>query len=352
MIPISAKSERLFRLGVDHAVMSIFEGCAPFQLLMKNLFALSILILTSNCCYAQTAPDLVGELGKKLGTTLTVVGVLVKGPLKGAESGPNLIVQMINDSVTQSFIQIPVSTEYGIYLHEPLPAMEFGTTYRFRAYETGAFVGLPADARREASLIIQATYFYFRNELMLISGVKIDPVEFSPASFVGRNALLSGFAKNDKDGSVIESTKWKLRLIGFRPWTESEIGKTAEVYGKIRTSKNPGEYEVENGSVRLVRLEDQLGKMVKLRGTTHSLNGHWWFDYRGTDVYVENLRDLENTPGDNDWRAMEVTGILETLSRKDQIRLDVNPNPYRTLNYIVRKASWVPIDALLAPEVK
>ncbi|MBK8141829.1 MAG: hypothetical protein IPK57_13135 [Chitinophagaceae bacterium] len=45
-------------------------------------------------------------------------------------------------------------------------------------------------------------------------------------------------------------------------WTNSEMGKLAEVYGLIRETKTEGVYDVENCQHRLVSLKDQLGKTV------------------------------------------------------------------------------------------
>jgi hypothetical protein len=337
--------------------------CVIKNWLMKRLLAFSILLQVSHVCLAQNNKipvlinnpgkqfELIGQLGEKLGSTLTVRGMIVEGPSKGYEDGPNLVVQVINDSSTQQPVQIPVSPYFGEFGKNALPALKNGATYRLRVYETGEFVGTPPGAYKEAGISLQTSGFYFRNRLIVISAEKIDPIGWSPASFVGQNALLSGVAKNENDTAVIQTAEWKLRLIGSGKWTDAEIGKLAEVYGNIRETKTKGVYNVENARPRLVRLEDQLGKTVKLRGTAISMNGHWWFNYRGIDMYVEKMEELPDWTADNHFRPLEITGILEQAEFPDIDQLSVVTNPGLKTYYIVRKASWIPIAGLLAPEL-
>ena len=329
---------------------------------MKRLIVLSLFLQVSNFCLSQNNSfqeqfnnpnkqiGLHGQLGKKLGSTLTIRGIIVDKSSKGYQDGLNLIVQMINDSSIQQLVIIPLSPYFGKFGVKPLPNLENGSTYRLRVYETGEFVGVPTDAYKEAGIILQTSEFYFQNRLIVISGEKIAPIVWSPINFVGQNALLSGIAKNENDTALIETLKWKLRLIGFRKWIDSENGKLVEVYGKIEQTETDGIYNVKNCQPRLLKLEDQLGKPVKLRGRAISLNGYWWFNYRGTDIYVEEMANLPNWTTNNHFRPMEVTGILEqaALPRLDQITLKTNRD--RKLYYIIRKASWTPITELLVPE--
>jgi hypothetical protein len=330
--------------------------------LMKGLIILPILFLLYNSCLCQnnvtqvqiTNPnkqiELIGQLGKELGRTLTVQGIIVDKSSKGHQGGLNLTVQTINDSLIQQLITIPLSPYFGKFGVSPLPKFENGSTYRLRIYETGEFVGIPTNAYEEAGIIMQTSGFYFQNRLIVISGKKINPIEWSPNNFIGQNALLSGIAKNKNDTAFIKTSKGKLRLIGCRKWTESEIGKLAEVYGKIEPTEADGTYNLRNCNPRLVKLEDQIEMIVKLRGRAISLNGYWWFNYRGTDIYVERMEELPNWTIDNHFRPMEITGILEqaVLPRLDQITLKTNRDS--KLYYIIRKPSWTPLEKLLAIE--
>ncbi len=294
--------------------------------------------------------QLVGKLGEKFGTTLTVKGIIVDGPSKGHRGGPNLRVQMINDKATQHLIQIPLSPYFGKFGEAPLPQLKNGSTYSLRVYETGEFVGVPSDAYQEAGMMLQTSGFYFQNKLIVISAEKISPIEWSPVDFLGQDALLSGIASNENDTAVIQTSKWKLQLPGCNKWTESEIGKPAEVYGKIQETATKFTYNVENCQSGLVRLEDQLGKTVRLRGRAMSMNGYWWFNYRGTDIYIENMAQMPNWTTNNHFRSMEITGTLEQAELPDIDQITLKANPDRKLYYIVRKASWIPIE-LLVPEL-
>ena len=329
---------------------------------MTRLIVFALITLTNNFCFSQdighqiqiTNPKeqakLIGQLGKPLGTTLTVQGIIVDISSKGYKDGLNLTVQNINDSSIQELITIPLAPYFGKFGDKPFPKLEKGSTYQLRVYETGEFVGIPSEAYKEAGIILQTTGFYFQNRLIVLSAEKIKPIKATPNNFVGQIALISGIAKNENDTAYINASKGKLRLIGFRKWTTSEIGKLAEVYGKIEQTETKGIYNVRDCNPRLVKLEDQIGMIVKLRGKAISLNGYWWFNYRGTDIYVEKMEELPNWTVDNHFRPMEITGILEqaVLPRLDQITLKTNRDS--KLYYIVRKPSWTPIDKLLAIE--
>jgi hypothetical protein len=309
----------------------------------------------------QLKYDFIGELGEKLGTMLTVRGFICDGEHKGFESGPCLLVQMINEKCIQQFIQIPVSPYFGEFgeqlprdfgklSEKSLPKLENLSTYSFRVYETGAFVGIPGEAYSEAGIALQMPGFYFQNKLIVVSGEKTDSIVWSPAQFIGREALLSGTAKNENDQPVIHSSKWKLILKGSDKWTDANTGKLAEVYGKIQQDQKNGFYYVENCQPRLVKLKDQLGKKVKLRGAAWSMNGYWWFNYRGANMYVENMEKLPGWTGENHGSEIEISGTLEQASLPDLDEITTRINPGLKTYFIVRQASWSPIDGLLTAE--
>jgi hypothetical protein len=300
--------------------------------------------------------ELIGELGVKLGETATVEGTIVEGRFKGYEGGPNLVVAVVNGKRTQHLIQVPISPYFGEFGKanfdgKPNPKCDIGSTYRLRVYETGEFVGVPSDAYREAGIGLQTTGFYFRNSLRVISGEKIDAIECHPNDFLDRDALLSGFAKNELGAPTIVSSTWKLILADAAVWSDAEIGKCAEVFGTIRTTEAENTYRVEKCRARLTSLDDQLGKRVALRGTARSRNGHWWFNYRGTDMYVDGMNNLPNWTADNHWRPIEVTGVLEqdALPRIDQISLKSDRD--LATYFVVRHPKWTPVDELLTPEL-
>lgn len=335
---------------------------------MKRVATILCLTAATSNCVAQEAKipvaitrpadqfELIGELGLKLGQTATVEGTVIEGPFKGYEGGPNLLVKVINGRATQHLIQIPISPYFGKFgeAHfggKPLPMVENGSSYRLRVYETSAFVGVPSDAYREAGIALQTTGFYFRNSLKVLSGDKINAIVWNPIQFLDRDALLSGVAKNENDVATIQSSGWKLILTDVDKWTDAQTGKHAEVYGTVRATEFRDTFRVEKCRPRLTNIEDQLGKIVALRGTARSLNGHWWFNYRGTDLYVEGMDKLPNWTADNHWRPIEITGILEQaeLPRIDQITLKTD----RDLGtyYFVKRPKWTSVNELLTPEL-
>ena len=115
-------------------------------------------------------------------------------------------------------------------------------------------------------------------------------------------------------------------------------------------SSDRRQFQLLDGEWRLVALEDQLGREVTLRGQARSLNGVWWFRYRGVDLYVENLERLPGWSSENHWRPVEIRGRLEKakLPRLEQISLKAE----RDLKeyFIVRNAHWSALPALLGPE--
>ena len=104
----------------------------------------------------------------------------------------------------------------------------------------------------------------------------------------------------------------------------------ASVYDREAKQKR---FALLDGKWRLVRLEDQLGRPVELRGRARSLNGVWWFYYRGTDLYVEKMADLPGWTSDNHWRPIIIRGILDKaqLPRLDQVSLKPDQEPQGVL---------------------
>jgi hypothetical protein len=346
------------------------------------MYKISILFLslTANLVCAQntktliliTNPsehfEIIGELGVKLGTTITVEGRIVEGPSKGS-AGPYILIKRINNSSNQKLIKIPIKpywsefgekeviipiesdgAKFGEYFYA-LPKVITGKTYRFRVYETGEYRGRPRDAYKEANVLHQTSRYYFKNELMVISGEIIKDIEWKPSDFVNQKALISGVSKNIKDTSYIIGSNWLLKIMGVQKWEKSELDKEVEVYGKIMETNNKNTYYVENEEPRLLHLEDMVNKRVKLRGQARSMNREWWFNYRGRDIYVEKMNQLPNWTVDNHFRAMEISGILKPIDSKDIDKNEIETSRYCTGDYIIVEPSWKPIDELLTPEI-
>jgi hypothetical protein len=133
------------------------------------------------------------------------------------------------------------------------------------------------------------------------------------------------------------------------------IGKQVETLGIYNPAKSAlgyprvsKVYSLIDGTWRPVKLEDQLGQKVELRGT--GMHDKGVFDFRGIDIYVENLDNLPGWSDENDGQPILIRGILDKakLPRVDQISVKANRN-IRDY-YIIRQASWAATSALLAPE--
>jgi hypothetical protein len=133
-------------------------------------------------------------------------------------------------------------------------------------------------------------------------------------------------------------------------WPKDVEGKKIETWGVYTPAPDRTVFQLVDGEWRLVMLEDQIGRQVRLRGRARSLNGVWWFHYRGVDLYVENLANLPGWTDQNHWRPMEIRGRLEKamLPRLDQVAQ--KPNRDLKEYFIVKGAAWSPLPALLGPE--
>ena len=308
--------------------------------------------------------ELVGKLHAPLGRVLTIRGVVDDGPAKGFEGGPNLRVQQIDGSSYQEDIQIVLKPFFYDWGQEPLaggiglPKLEMGKTYEMEGYETGGYIGSPSEIFRRGAVVVQTTNHYFRTQFVAIKAREIEPILFAPSMFRGQKALLSGTARNQEGHAVMQGLDWAVVVSRGSSWPQDIIGKRIETHGwynpdatwKDDPNFRPKVYDLVEGRWRLVELQDQVGKQVHLRGRARSLNGVWWFDYRGIDLYVEDLEQLPGWTEENRGRPMVIEGRLEkaTLPRLDQVTEKVERDLAEY--FIVRGASWNPLPALLSPE--
>ncbi|MEZ6189743.1 MAG: hypothetical protein R3C45_00450 [Phycisphaerales bacterium] len=307
---------------------------------------------------------LTGKLHAPLGEVITVEGVLVEGPFKGNEGGPNLRVQRIQGSAMQEDIQISVtpffaewgeeiegSTAYGS-LGEgiKLSKIEEGKAYQMTGYTTGWYVGVPNDVMKHTGVAIQTAGHYFHETFVVYRAKVIEPLSFGPNDFTGRIALLAGLAVSENGRSVMQGDGWSVLVDEASPWPNDIEGKTVETQGMYNPTGDRHVFTLVDGDWRLVRLEDQLNKKVALRGIALRHNGVWHLLYRGEEVYVENMQDLPGWTRDNHLRPVIIRGILDraTLPRLDQVSMKRDRD--LTEYYIVREPSWEPLGALLAPE--
>lgn len=307
-----------------------------------------------------TEYELIGKLHAPLGKLMTVVGVVVEGPFKGYEGGPNLRVQQIQGKYYQKDIQICLSP----YFHDwgksaALPQLKNGETYEMEGYETGEFVGVPHEAYTKAGLMIQTTGHYFRHEFVAINAKLTKPISFAPWMFSGEKALLSGVAKSLAGDSLLVGDGWSVIVKRGEKWSDHVEGKKIESYGlynpdptgKEEPNRAKKTFDLVDGWWRLVALKDQVGRMVALRGMARSLNGVWWFHYRGTDLYVDGMESLPGWTDRNHWQEMQIEGRLEKAKLPSLKQISLKSDRDLVEYYIVRDPKWKPLPELLAPEI-
>ncbi|QDU26026.1 hypothetical protein ETAA8_10980 [Anatilimnocola aggregata] len=294
---------------------------------------------------------LIGKLRVPLGDVVKVQGIVVNSRAKGYDSGISVRVYRVNGLATQEFIQIKLNDYYG---RDEIPNLEVGKAFEFEGFETGGFVGIPPAAYKRAGAILATTDQYFLHELTVYEQTEIKLQPFSPADFVGREALIQGQATNEGGSAYIAAGNWRLLVDNGTPWPRATEGKVVEARGTIRTLGNKtGTYRLDKGgkgaSARLVQLADQLGKQVILRGTLSTKTAAPSFFYRGSEVHLENAAKLASQLAAGS-TTVEVTGLLEQGPVKVASLDSLNGEQIIHRGYILRKATLKPADALLAIE--
>lgn len=309
--------------------------------------------------------QLVGKLHEPLGRVISIKGVAVEGRFKGYEGGPNLRVQGISRSYTQEDIQIAINPYFRDWGEDPpvagkkgLPKLEMGQTYEMVGYESGGFVGVPNEAFEHGVEQIQTTDHYFRQVFVVIQAKRIEPITYAPLMFTGRKGLLVGTAKSSEGNSNVFGDGWMVVVERGSTWPDHVEGKQVEMNGLYHPSpkaKNtpdraPTTFELLDGEWHLIRLEDQLGKKVSLRGTAFSLNKEWWFHYRGTNLYVEGMEKLLGWTNGNHEQAMIMEGRLEQAKLPSLAHSSFQADRDLAECFIIREPSWKPLPALLFPD--
>ena len=299
--------------------------------------------------------QLVGRLHVPLRKVVTLEGVVFMGAFKSCESGPNLRVQKINGRATQEDIQIALRPLMGTWREKPegvtdLPKLDMGGTYEMEGYETGGYHGIPGEVSKKLSVPSQECGGPgFGEQFEVTAAKRIEPIIYAPAMFEGTHALIQGKAVSREGKAAMIGDGWTVIVIDDKAWPPDIEGKQVETYGMYNPTSDRNVSRLVDGTWRLVSLDDQLGRTVELRGIAWEMDGVWRFDYRGTQLYVENMKDLPGWTSDN-YGPMVIRGRLEkaNLPRLDQI----SSKPDRDLKeyFIVRDASWKPLPALLSPE--
>ena len=87
-----------------------------------------------------------------------------------------------------------------------------------------------------------------------------------------------------------------------------------------------------------------------MRATAWSMNGHWWLEYRGTDLYVEGMEKLPGWSADLHGSPVLIEGELAEAMLPDLQQITLKPDRDLKKYYVVRKPSWKQLDQLLSPE--
>jgi hypothetical protein len=290
---------------------------------------------------------LLGKLKQPLGEVVKVQGLVVKGSGNRHDDGLDVRVFRIGNLATQEFIQLKLKDYYG---RDEIPNLAPGRTCELEGYETGGYVGIPAAARKRAGEAAQTAEHRFVHEFVVFESAEIKVQPFTPADFLGRDALLQGRAQSEGGSAYIAGATWKMLVDNGTPWSKNVEGKTVEARGVIRTIGKTTTYRMENSgkanTARLVNLNDQIGRQVVLRGTLLENHGQFAFRYRGAFVQVENVKELAaqlETTG-----ALQLTGVLDQVTVQNGRSL-IGETETST-QFIVRRAVLKPCDALLAIE--
>jgi hypothetical protein len=347
----------------------IFEKHEWMARSMKTVMtATFVLVLAAGHLAAETQNIPVSQLGKDfqlcgklhvpLGEISSLEGVVVEGPFKGCEGGFNLRVQRIAGKITQEDIQIvirPAFYEWGEKANAggtSLPKLKIGDTYEMLGYETGSFTGEPNGVFENGGVVTQTVGFYFREEFVVIKAKHIKSISFTPNAFhqYCERGLVQGVAVTRDGKAVMEGKDWSVAVTNTA-WPKDIEGEQIETYGLYDRKYGDTTFQLVDGTWRLVRLEDQLGRKVELHGRARSCNDAWWFHYRGTDVCVENMSSLPGWTRENHWKPVVIRGRLEKATLPNIERWSGSSGDKEMLEYfIVRDAQWSPLPSLLSPE--
>lgn len=304
-----------------------------------------------------TQYQLIGKLHVPLGDPVIITAVA--RPDDQTKTGREYLqIQVINGVATQEDIRICAEPFFGKWGEkgpdtESLNLPEFipGKTYQMKGYETGAYGGTPKTVWEDVKVRVDSPFAHqFRTYFIVTKAKIVDPVRFRPFDFAGRWAELEGVARSKNGEAVMEQDDWEVIVDPKAPWPKEIEGKSIETAGVYAQSSTWKKVQLLNGKWRLVRLEDQVGRVVELRGAPFHSNGSWLLSYRGKTLYLEGV---ENLPGWTDnlrGRPILIRGTLEKAMLPDADRIEREPHPDLKECYVIRKPSWEALPSLSGPE--
>ncbi|HXT60113.1 MAG TPA: hypothetical protein VN699_15850 [Pirellulales bacterium] len=165
---------------------------------------------------------------------------------------------------------------------------------------------------------------------------RLEPIAAAPlvfADFVNRRATFEGTADA---GGILKSGAETAWLDGFA-WPPEVEGKNVSVSGAIR--RDEAGWRILRPRWKLVDLADQIGAEVLLDGTLWSLNGEWWFEYRGEKLYLTTTRGpVMALDGDHHGQWARVTGKLARQLRPSLSQISIKSDRDLVPCFVVRGA--------------
>ncbi|MEM7015312.1 MAG: hypothetical protein AAF585_27965, partial [Verrucomicrobiota bacterium] len=251
---------------------------------MMKLFLILTLALAPLALMGQSQP----KLGKAFGKKASIQGIIINAPSRTEDSGQNVLVQRIDGKPTQAAIRL--------LLTNVDQQLQRGKTYEIKGSE---------------EILAPST-----NAFKIESAKATAPVTYHPRDFKNQVAMFTGVAVNDRGKAYVQgaSGAWRVLISENVPWRKDLEGKRIETRGVHKASgMGRKDYKLQPGHWRPVALEDQLEQTVELLGTAKSLNGIWWFDFRGEGIYVRDLERMPGWTGENHWRQIVIRGRLSKM---------------------------------------
>jgi hypothetical protein len=133
-----------------------------------------------------TGYQLVGKLETPFGESVTVVGIVETQ--KSKEWGdPDLRVQRIAGRVADKDVVILVRPYFSTWGEPPsvvggfaLPKLDAGKTYEMEGYETGGYVGIPADVHKKVGIAMQTSDYHFHEEFVVYKAKQVKALTSLP----------------------------------------------------------------------------------------------------------------------------------------------------------------------------
>ncbi|MBL0870982.1 MAG: hypothetical protein IBJ18_10445 [Phycisphaerales bacterium] len=292
--------------------------------------------------------QLLGKTGKPFGEMSSIVAGISSKRYKGENM--LAVVLEVDGRPIDELIEMPISDlwpelelveskETGRIRGEYRDSFFEGETYRFTGYETGGFHGRPEAAECEPRRVVaEAAMFRFRCEYKVCRSELIN-YQSDPGARVGRNAFIEGRAENRGERAVIVGEGWSLALTNTPAWKDWELKKRVNAVGVVQRGGKDGEYALEPTRFGLSRLEDMVGKRVKVYGMAYSMNVEQrslQYRDRRVDVVISDHSKAEGWPFD------EAVWVECTVSEK--------PTSNGDRSFVLNVEKWGKSSALLPQE--